>query len=159
MSTFKTTAEIRQILKAAGINSKRASVAARHSLTYVTITVRDHTALAATKAAVKGLNTWSMDNTDYVEGQSVTVTLSDEAREAISAPFVATVEAAAIPEMNSGNEILPGVILWNTQQGVYVSKSNSQERRPYVCAFDIEAKPPWAISRLAFNIAELVMQA
>lgn len=81
MSSFLTTAEIRSILKKAGFKANQVSVKAPHGNQYVTVTVRDaEVKVSAVENALKGTNTWNMDQTDYVTGQSVHVEISREVR-------------------------------------------------------------------------------
>jgi hypothetical protein len=81
--------ELRGLLKQTlGLNARKVSVSARHSTQYLTVTVRDASVdLKAVEKFCASLNTWTMDQTDYVSGQSINVTTTREVDEAHAAPF------------------------------------------------------------------------
>ena len=100
--------ELRGLLKQTlGLNARKVSVSARHSTQYLTVTVRDASVdLKALERFCASLNTWSMDETDYVSGQSINVTTTREVDEAHAAPFLE--EAAKIAaELECAGQWIP----------------------------------------------------
>jgi copper chaperone CopZ len=106
MSKHMTTDEIRELIKkTTGYNSRQVSVKAPHSMTYVKVTVRDPKVdIAKVKEAVQPHNTWRMDETDYCEGQSITVETSSEVDEAHAQPFIQTITDVVKEAIASGSE-------------------------------------------------------
>lgn len=157
-SKFYTPAEIRVMLKERGVNARMASVRCGSSLTYVTITIRMAAARAKVEALAKELNTWSMGMDDCVSGQSVHAELSEAAKEELRAPYMALASnLGEIPEGNSGRQLLPGVLLWNSDRGLYVSTcAPHYTRRPAVWTRDLLACHEWAVKTMALFIAEVV---
>lgn len=147
-----------QAIKAAtGYNSRQCSVRMNSSLQYVTVTVRDAAVnVEAVKAACAELNTWTMDTTDYVEGQSVRVETTDEVKAAHAAPFLATVEALEMPtEQTGGVEIVPGVYLILDSHNVYVSDCNGN-RSQFLYARDFESRNKYTMQAAALYVAQIL---
>jgi hypothetical protein len=82
-----TPESLRADLKAAGWNARRVSVKQGYGHQYIDVTVRDATVdINALKAFTKKHSTWSMDQTDYVSGQSITVRTTEEVDAAHALP-------------------------------------------------------------------------
>jgi hypothetical protein len=157
---WTTPAELRTLLKAnLGLHAKQVSVKQGHSLCYLTITIRAASVnVAAVEQFAKTFNTWSMDMTDYVTGQSVDVVLSDEVREALAAPFIPVIESATLPDDRQGTEIVPGVMLWNVDRNCYLSSRTSSDRSQNVWTQDLAMKSPCTVRRLALSLALMINQ-
>lgn len=124
---FLETKEVAALLKQnLGLNARKVTVSARNSTTYLTVTVRDASVdLAAVTAFCKSLDSWSMDQTDYVTGQSISVATTPLVDAAHAAPFMA--EAVAIAQ-----KISDGVAWVEASNGAHVSKPswNMEVSRP-----------------------------
>ena len=159
---FHTAQEIRDILKAKGANASKVSVKVGSSLTYVTVTIRDHTVKAIVEAACKELHTWSMDNTDYVEGQSVHAEMSEAAKAAYRAPFMelaGTLHQGEELRDGQGREVAPGILLWHNRGYYYLatrySTGNLEVRGSQIWAQDFVVGKDYSIERMAYWLAEL----
>lgn len=154
-------AELRALLKTnLGLNARQVTVKKDSSLRYLSIIIRDAGVdIGKVKQFAKGFSTWSMDMTDYVTGQSVNVYLTREVEDALAAPFLQVIEAAALPGDRAGLEILPGFMIWNIDGWVHLSARGSQDRTTNVGLFDVKMKTPWAIRSLALNLALLKARA
>lgn len=94
MTKFITTKELAALLKTAGWNASKVTVKCKHSQTYLTVTIRDAAVdVAAVKAFCDKHNTWSMDMSDYVSGQSIEVKTTKEVDAAHAAPFLPAIKA------------------------------------------------------------------
>ncbi len=157
LKRFHTAQEIRDILKAAGANASKVSVKVGSSLTYVTVTVRDHKVLQLVEKVAADLDSWKMSMDDCVSGQSLNVELSHQAKEAMAAPFMETINYVAshsIPVLGQGLEVTPEILIWHDNQGLYLC-TRSNVRRSYIWTKDVIAKETWAISKLALDLASL----
>jgi hypothetical protein len=159
-----TPAELRTLLKSElGLNSQQVTVAKSHSNQYLEITVRDSRVHLPTveKFAAK-YNTWSMDVTDYVTGQSVTVKTTDEVDDAHAAPWMETI-LGLLPHIENCerfdswlalDEIKPGMQMQFDQCEVWLTLG--RERRCYRRRSAVLSRESWAIRALALDIARLL---
>lgn len=157
-----TTADLRALLKSQlGLNSRQVTAKCRHSQQYLDLIIRDASVdVAAVQAFAAGLDTWSMDNTDYCSGQSVNVSTTSEVNAIHAAPFLDEARAAVAKivsgEVGCGTQLANGKYLWKTDQGYYVMRElNGRERGQYVFAWDAENGTEWAISAIALQIARV----
>lgn len=151
-----TTQELRSILKKSGFNSRQVSVKQNSSLTYLTVTIRDaKVTVESIKSVTSQYNTWHMDNTDYVTGQSINVVLSDEVKDMLADAQLDFVTSLATPEDSSGNRV-GDLTFWNCDGYVYFTKKGeSGSRNGKVSVLDFEMRTPWAIRSLALQSALL----
>lgn len=152
-----TPAELRTLLKAnLGLNAKQVSVKQRSSLGYLTITIRDASVnVAAVEQFAKTFDTWSMDMTDYVTGQSIDVTLSDEVRETLAQQTRHLIEACEIPGANQGHEVVPGVMMWNVDNNTWIERRTDRKRSTNVWTRHLATKCESSIKQLAVDLALL----
>lgn len=151
-----STVQIAALLKSnLGLTRRQVSVAAPNSRTYVTITVRDAAVdLAAVRAFAATLHTWTMDQADYCEGQSVHVRTTKDVDAAHAAPFLAEIIQAV--ERSQDRTIEPlskGAALWNIDGEMWVMRGH--ERGTYIRAHDAKTLAFWAIEALALHLARL----
>lgn len=153
---WTTTQELRSLLKTnLGLNSRQVSVSKGHSTQYLTITIRDACVnIAKVKEFAKSFNTWNMDITDCVTGQSIEVKTTDEVDVIHAANFIEEIKAT-IPfcEVGSGQPLSNGCVLWLDKQGFYVGRD--QKRMHYIYEFDVRKGTDWAIQGLALQVARI----
>jgi len=155
LSTAQVRALIRQNL---GYNNKQVSVSQRHSLQYLTVTVRDPKVdLARVIEFADHLDTWTMDQSDYCEGQSLNVQTTDEVDAAHAAPFIEEIKAkaAALSTDTNGRafSLSNGKMLHKSDQGYYVT--NGDQRGTYIWPHDVERGSQYAIASLAKQAARV----
>lgn len=163
MSKFHTTAEVRAILKTAGFNARQVSVRQSSSQTYLTVVVRDPSVdVAKVKSAIKPLHTWSMDQTDYVTGQSVHVETTPEVDAALAAPYIelATELCKKVAESRETSYAIPGFQSCYLMQGhhdrVYsVNKFGADQRGHNVWVSETEDGNTDAIKQIALQISQI----
>lgn len=165
-SEWTTPTELRALLKSElGLNAKQVTVSKRGSIEYLTLTVRDPLVdlLAVTEWAAQ-FNTWTMDETDYCEGQSLHVETTKEVDRAHAAPWMATVEAL-LPDLDSTevegclalDAIRPGLVIWRDRCDFRVDFK--RERSCYRPRTAVLARESWVIEALALDIARLLAGA
>lgn len=152
--------ELRALLKNnLGLNARQVSVSSKHGTQYLKITIRDaRVDVHAVKEFAKSLNTWEMDVTDYVTGQSIEVTTSDEVDDAHAAPFLDLAREIAqaatdMPErsVKALDDVLDGLLL-NVERGeMWLSRGGA--RRPYRRGYEL--RESWAIRAIALDIFAL----
>lgn len=159
-----TPAQLRALLKSnLGLNARQVTVAKGHGLQYLDITIRDASVdLAAVEAFAKSFNTWNMDETDYVSGQSLDVKTTREVDDSHAAPFMTA--AAKVAEYAEGmaetgcasfNDVVAGLELNKHQGEIWLSRGNA--RRPYRRGYEL--RQDWAIRALALDMATLQRKA
>jgi hypothetical protein len=156
---FVTPAQLQALLKNnLGLNARQVTVKKRSSTTYLTITVRDASAdLAKVKAFARQFNTWTMDNTDYCEGQSVDVATTKEVDVAHAAPFIDEIKRVTATMSDGKIEILSnGKELWFCDREFYVKAvDDSGARGCYIRSYEVKAGTDWAIAALALQAARV----
>jgi len=152
--------DIRNLLKQnLGLNSKQVSVSKGHSTQYMKLTVRDASVeLAKVEAFARALDTWNMDVTDYVTGQSLTVETSEEVDAIHRAPFIAKVHEliALVPTMEDKaalilDDVCDGLRLWKDAGEVWFTRG--ERRRCYRRTRSLSED--WSVEALALDIARL----
>ena len=160
-SDFLSTVELASLLRAnLGLNSRKVTVAKRSSLTYVDVTVRDPSVdLRAVTAFCASLDTWSMDQTDYCTGQSISVKTTREVDVEHAAPHLSEIRAkvAALfaDGLNVGLELSNGKLIWLRDGEIYVTSSSGVERGCYIRVSDLRAGSDWAFEALALQMARV----
>lgn len=143
-----------------GLSARQVSVKKGHSLGYLTITIRDAAVnVASVEQFAKTFNTWDMDVTDYVTGQSVDVTLSDEVRATLAARTRHLIEACDIPEDRHGVEIVPGIYLYNLDRNAWIERKADGKRSQNVWTDWLKMKCESSIKALAVHLALLTQPA
>ena len=145
---------LRALLKTnLGLNSKQVSVSKRSGLQYLKITIRDAGVdVAKVREFAKSLNTWSMDQTDYVEGQSVDVLTTKEVDEIHAAPYLEEIRVAVFLCGENGWERLStGAILHRHDRYFWVSKDSKRGSNYY--ASDVLNGHEYAFRGLALDMA------
>lgn len=158
-----TTEQLRVLLKNnLDLNARKVSVSRRSSNRYLSITIRDASVdIKAVEDFAAKFNTWTMDNTDYVEGQSIDVSTTREVDAAHAAPFVVEILAKiATAKSNLGQTLANGSMLWLDEQGFYISSgvkhaSSGFKRMSYIYESDARAGTDWAIHRLALQASRI----
>lgn len=152
-----TPAELRALLKAnLGLNARQVSVKQNSSSCYLTITIRDASINVSTvEKFAKSFHTWHMDMSDYVTGQSISVALSDEVRETLASQTRHVIEACEIPEKNQGHEIIPGIMIWTSNNDTYIERRSDRKRSPNVWTNQLAMKCESTIKYLALHLALL----
>jgi hypothetical protein len=154
---YLTTSAIADLLKAnLGLNRKSVTVSRRSSLQYVTITIRAAAVdVKKVKEFARTLHTWTMDQTDYCQGQAVDVECTKEVNEAHGAPFIEEITRAVgeIRKTGSWLELSTGQHLNVGDQGYWVTRG--YDRGCYIWAADVEAGKDWAIKALALQMARV----
>lgn len=156
VNEWVTPEKLRALIKAnLKLNARQVTVKCAHSLQYVTLTIRDAGVdIAKVEAFAKSFATWSMDNSDYVTGQSVEVVLASEVREALAQSMRHIVDAMEIPAPGKGLEVAPGIILWNVDRNVWLSRKDGK-RSTNQWTDDIVSREEWALNHIALNLALL----
>lgn len=157
-SDWLSCSEIRALLKSKlGYNARQVTVKERSSAQYLTITVRAASVdLKKVQAFAKGLDTWTMDNTDYCEGQSIHVVTTSEVDAIHAAPFIPTIiEAVKRMDSDSSNEIAAGKFLMIDEREAYIYDSKTGNRTTYCWAPDVMRLEPRAITHLALRYSRL----
>jgi len=157
---WATTQELRALIKKnLGFNAKQVSCSKGHSNQYLTITVRDPKIdISKVYEFAKSFNTWSMDNTDYVQGQSVNVATTREVDDIHCIPNLEELKACIpLAVMGSGVPMKNGLTLWLDDRGYYIGKD--QKRTHYVSTWDVQNGTEWAIKSLALNMARISLQS
>jgi len=131
---FLSTKQVQSILRSnLGLNAKQATVSKRSSSTYLRVTLRDASVdYGALRSVVSSLSTWSMDNTDYVSGQSVSLEITPEVRAEWGGKYAQAIELALakITGENQGAEVLQGVMIWKDDYGQhYATKTGGDYKR------------------------------
>ena len=156
-SGWTNPAELRKLLKQnLKLNARQVSVRKSSSNRYLVITIRNEGVNAdAVRQFAASFNTWQMSMDDSVSGQSIHVEISQEVRDAIAARHTPAAIAAAhnLPEDRSGNEIAPGIILWNLNGRLHLSRKRDDRRSLEVWAQDVALCRDYAIKALALAIA------
>jgi hypothetical protein len=156
-------AELRVMIKTElGYNTRQVSVSSGSSWTYLTITIRDaKVETSKIQALAKSLHTWSMDQSDYCEGQSVRVVETETVRAERAAPFVAEI-TAALQKLATGAadtciELSTGAHLLRSSDGrdVEVFRFSTQARGVRVWAADALRLSPSSIVTLALDAARV----
>lgn len=138
-----------------GYNARQVTVSGGSSIRYLTVTVRDPAVdLQKVRQLAKSLDTWTMDVTDYCEGQSVNVKTTSEVDDAHGAPFVAEI-AATVPTVPEGKGVTlsNGCVLWHSDGEFYVTRGTA--RGCYIRARDVLIMTDWAIKALALHMARV----
>lgn len=150
-----TPQELRALLKNnLGITARQATVKKGCGVRYLDITIRDpHVDFRAVEKFAKTLDTWSMDETDYCDGQSITVHLSDEVKNAMIQKYLHIAQAFVMPAMGQCAEVLPGIHMIHVDHNCHLWRADNNERSQYMYSYDIANKTPWAIEGLAYKIA------
>jgi len=150
-------AELRALLKLnLGLNARQVSVSKRHSLQYLTVTIRDASVnIKMVEDFSSKFSTWTMDNTDYVEGQSISVELSDEVKDSLAAQKRATVESSEIPAPNQLLEIVEGIYLCSDSSYTWLERKSDYKRTSGVWTNDLAMKRESTINHLALQLALL----
>jgi len=157
---YITPAQLRALLKSnLGLNARQVTVAKGHGLQYLDVTIRDAAVdVAAVEAFAKTFNTWNMDQTDYVTGQSITVGTTAAVDAAHAAPFMeAALKLAEYAEgmketgVASFNDVAEGLYLNKDRGEIWLSLG--QARRPYRRGYELRQN--WAIRAIALDIATL----
>ena len=162
-----TPAELRGILKEKlGLNARKVSVSSSRGCgnQYLTVTVRDAAVdIAAVSRAVSEFNTWHMDMTDYVTGQSISVKTTAEVDEAHAAPFIPAIKALLprLAEIKGCEilEVMPGVLLDYENGGNAYVRDGKGERGQNVYAWDLVNGKDYAIEALAKHIHQILNKA
>lgn len=161
-SQFVTPVQLRLLLKTnLGLNARQVSVCKGSSLTYLTVTVRDPSVdVEEVRKFVSTFNTWNMDNTDYVTGQSVHVETSREVDQAHAAPFlaeIATATAALLAgEPNTVHVLSNGKRLWRSDGEFHVVRdADCSARGTYIREYNVAARDAWALEALALQMARV----
>lgn len=158
-SDFIEPSALRALLKSnLGLNARKVTVSARSSVQYLTITIRDASVdVQAVKDFAAKLYTWSMDQSDYVSGQSINVELTSEVKTALAAPFIEEIKRVApTVGMNKGEGLSTGAVLWLTDQGFHIERTTPGSKRgTYIWAFDVLAGTEWAIGKLALDASQI----
>ena len=153
---YVTPETLRALLKSnLGLNARKVSVRQGSSIRYLTIVVRDPSVdVAAVEAFANHFYTWTMDNTDYCEGQSVSVDLSDGVHAAFVARFKDEILASLDEAKAQGGKTLSnGKLLRHSWHGYHVE--NGEKRGTYVQDFDVDRRTPWAVDALALQAAQV----
>jgi len=138
-----------------GLNARQVTVSKSSSIQYLRVTIRDAAVdIKAVKSFAKALDTWTMDQTDYCEGQSVHVDTTREVDDAHASPFIAEIERL-VPQLSEygGVKLSTGAVLWGYDRDFYVSREGS--RGPNVWAPEVRAGKDWAIRSLALQAARI----
>lgn len=153
-----SVSELRSLIKSnLGYNARQVTVSKPHGNQYLHVTVRDAKVdFRKVEEFAKSFNTWTIDNTDYCEGQSINVRSTDEVNNAHAQPYIEEVKRlVSIAEMGHGYDLSNRFTLWLTEQGFYVSDCGNS-RSQYVNEFDARNDVHgWAINRLALAVARL----
>jgi hypothetical protein len=151
--------QLRTLLKQnLGLNARQVTVSRGHSLQYLAITIRDASVdISAVEAFAKSLDTWQMDQTDYVTGQSISVRTSSEV-DAIHASQMIDEIRVMIPKFDhcgQGEKLSTGAILWRgiDAHGFYVQRG--QKRGQNVHDWDVMNRTEWALEALARQAARI----
>lgn len=155
---YVTPAELRSLLKAnLGLNARKVTVSTGSSTTYLTITIRDAGVdIAAVKAFASKFNTWTIDNTDYCEGQSVRVTTTREVDDTHAAPHLEEIRAVVARIGESSIETLSnGKRLWSCDREFHVTANDDRDRGCYIQACAVRAGEAYAIRALALQMARV----
>ncbi len=153
---YVTPETLRALLKSnLGLNARKVSVRQGSSIRYLTIVVRDPSVdVAAVEAFAKHFYTWSMDNTDYCDGQSVSVSLSSNVKEALIAQFKGEILASlAEAKAQGGKTLSNGKLLRFSCYGYHVE--TSERRGSHISQIDVEQQTPWAVDALALQAAQV----
>lgn len=159
-----TPAQLRALLKSnLGLNARQVTVAKSHSSQYLDITIRDASVdVAAVEAFAKSFATWTMDETDYVSGQSVSVKTTEAVDDSHAAPFMTAAAKVAEYAETMGeaacasfNDVLPGLFVNKDRGEIWLSRGNA--RRPYRRGYEL--RQDWAIRALALDMATLQRKA
>lgn len=152
-----TPQELRALLKNnLGITAKQASVKKGCGVRYLDITIRDpRLDFRAVEKFAKTLDTWSMDETDYCDGQSISVHLSDEVKTAMIQKYLHIAQAFELPPVGQCAEVLPGVYMCHADHNCYLWRDDNKDRSQYMYSYNIANKTPWAIEGFAYKIALL----
>lgn len=159
---FVTPEELRTLLKQnLGLNQRQVTVRTGCSTTYLTVTVRDPKVdLKTVRDFCAKFDTWTVDNTDYCEGQSVDMTTTREVDDAHAAPFLDEIKAAiakllSIDKSTSAYASVPlstGANLVYDDGEVYVRR-DIQNRGSRIRHYEVEND--WAVRALALQAARI----
>lgn len=151
---YITPAALRQLIKASlGYNARQVTVSTGSSTRYLTITVRDAAVdVAKVRAAAATLDTWTIDNTDYCEGQSLHVVTTKEVDAIHGAPYVAEIKAtiAKLGESH-GLKLSNGKMLWQDDRNFWITANGGADRGCYIDGFSVRNGIEWAINALALQ--------
>lgn len=149
-----TAKELRAELKAKlGLNAKKVSCSTGSSNQYLTIWIRDASVdIKQVEEFVKQFNTWTMDMSDYVEGQSIYVKTTGEVDAIHAAPYINEIKDM-IPKMieNQGIQLSTGAFLFCEQHEVYVCRD--QKRGCYIRRYNVNE--PYSIEALALQMSKI----
>jgi hypothetical protein len=127
---------------------------------YLVITILDPSVdFDAVELFAKTFDTFRMDETDYVTGQSVEVVLSDKVRETLAACYRFQIANCPIPERNQGHDIAPGVTMWNVDNEVWLERRADRKRSGRVLTSELKIKARSSVDHLAVQLALFLREA
>ena len=156
-----TPAELRAKIKTElGYNARQVTVSCGSSHTYLRIHVRcPKVDTKRVEELAASLHTWTMDQSDYCEGQSVHVEETAEVRRHRAAPFLAEITAAltalAADKELSSVSLSTGAYLFRSDRDIYVCRPSNNARGHGVWAHSALALDASCVTTLALQAARV----
>ncbi len=147
----------RLLLNNLGLNRSQATVRKSSGMQYLVITIHDpRVDILAVEDFAKSLDTWTMDQTDYVSGQSVNVRTTQKVDDMHRAKFLAPVadimdELLSLPDGQGIPLELPEgrVIVFKENQGAHVYKDGKRSTSHYLAGYGL-------VKGLALSVARIL---